>query len=430
MSRSENSSVEIDALQLKQKLHQTKATCRKIIRLSQETISQVIIDLADLTSRSFDLILKANEKDLIRMDPEDPRFDRLKLTEERLINICSDLRKVASLPSPLDQVLEERTVPSGLRLQKKSVPIGVVGIIFESRPNVMFDVFALNFKAGNASVLKGGSDAHFSNLQIASLIHETLRNYNLVDALLLLPSSREALPHILQAEGLVDLIIPRGSQGLIDFVRKNALVPVIETGAGIVHTYVDVSGDIEQARAIVHNAKTRRVSVCNALDTLIVHEELLPQLPLIVKDLGQADVQIQADDSSYEVLKENYPESNLQLATQEDFGTEFLAMKMSIKTVANLDEALDHIEEFSSRHSEAIIAEDEATIARFFQEVDAATVYCNASTAYTDGGEFGLGAEIGISTQKLHARGPMGLAELTSYKWLVSGDGHIRQKTQ
>jgi len=429
MNRSIDSDVEIDVAQLRQKLQQTKSSCRAINRLPQEAVSRVITELADLTSRSFDLILKANAKDLERMDPADARYDRLKLTEDRLWDICDNLKKVGHLPSPLDRILEERTVSSGLRLKKISVPIGVVGIIFESRPNVMFDVFALNFKAGNASVLKGGSDAHYSNLQIAALIKETLEKYNLADALFLLPSSREALPHILQAEGLVDLIIPRGSQGLIDFVRKNALVPVIETGAGIVHTYVDISANISQAAAIVHNAKTRRVSVCNALDTLLLHEQLLPQLPLIVQHLADAHVQIRADDLSFEILQETYPSVNLERAKPGDYGTEFLSMKMSIKTVANLNEALDHIDQYSSRHSEAIIADDEATIAQFFQEVDAATVYCNASTAYTDGGEFGLGAEIGISTQKLHARGPMGLAELTSYKWLVTGDGHIRLKS-
>lgn len=411
------------------KLEKTKQTGHKLVRLDHGQIRTIIREVATLTEKNIHQILAANKLDLQRMDPTDPKYDRLKLTEDRIASIIVDLERVADMDSPLGKTLEERTLPSGLHLQRTSVPLGVIGIIFESRPNVMFDVFALCFKAGNACVLKGGSDASSSNLAIAKIIHEVLQRYDLVDALLLLDSDRSALQGVLNATDHIDVIIPRGSQGLIDHVRQHAKVPVIETGAGIVHTYIDATADLEKAAAIVTNAKTRRVSVCNALDTMIIHQDLLQHLPFLTKALDKAGVEIFADQQAYGVLLDCYGHERLFPARESHFGTEFLSMRMSIKTVQDLDEALTHINQFSSKHSEAIVAEDQRTIDRFLHEVDAAVVYANTSTAYTDGGQFGLGAEIGISTQKLHARGPMALAALTSYKWLVQGDGQVRNKS-
>ena len=408
-------------------LEKTKIASHKLIHLSDDEIKDILNELADLTLTNITFILEANKKDLDRMAIDNPKYDRLLLDEVRLMAIAADLRKVASLPSPLGHTLEERILSNGLNLSRISVPMGVIGIIYESRPNVTFDVFALCLKSGNASVLKGSRDAHYSNLAIVELIHRVLTKYDLQDACFLLPSEREALPYILTAKRYVDLIIPRGSQGLINFVRDNAKVPVIETGAGIVHTYMDKSADTNKSKEIVVNAKSRRVSVCNALDTLLVHIDELENLPFVVKELGEKhNCKIYADQQAYEILKGQYNNQLLYKAKEESFGTEFLSMQMSIKTVASLDDALTHISKYSSKHSEAIISEEENNINRFLKEVDAAVVYANASTAFTDGGEFGMGAEIGISTQKLHARGPMALRELTSYKWLVKGEGQTR----
>ena len=400
---------------------------RKIVTLDTDSINGLLVDLADRIPAAAEAILDANRKDLERMDAADPRYDRLLLNESRLDAIAADLRNVAALPSPLDRVLEERTLPNGLKLQKVSVPLGVVGIIYESRPNVTFDVFALCLKSGNATVLKGGSDAAFSNIAIVELIQAVIRDRGLdADMIYLLPAEREAAHILLNAVGYIDVIIPRGSQQLIDFARKHSTVPVIETGAGIVHTYFDASGDLSMGRDIVFNAKTRRPSVCNALDTLIVHQSRIDDLPVLVELLEEKMVQIYADEPAYYKLLGRYPDELLEIASPGHFGTEFLSLKMSIKTVASLDEALDHIARHSSKHSEAIIASDQATIDAFMKRVDAAAVYANTSTAFTDGAQFGLGAEIGISTQKLHARGPMALKELCSYKWLVTGQGQVR----
>jgi glutamate-5-semialdehyde dehydrogenase len=409
-------------------LEQCRAASRRLLRLSDADIAAILTRLADLAEERAPQLLAANQKDLQRMDPADPRYDRLLLNEQRLGGIANDLRQVASLPSPLHRVLEERQLPNGLQLSKVSVPLGVIGIIFESRPNVMFDVFALCLKSGNASVLKGSRDAHFSNRAILSLIQEALGPHQLEDACYLAPSEREALPHILEAVGYIDVAIPRGSQGLIDFVRQHAKIPVIETGAGIVHTYFDASGDLQKGQAVIENAKARRVSVCNALDCLLVHRQRLPDLFKIMQRLGQAHrCEVYADEEAYAALKCHYPDALLHPAAADSYGTEFLAMKMAVKTVSGLDEALDHIARYSSQHSEAIIAEDPAAVEAFLKNVDAAVVYANTSTAFTDGAQFGLGAEIGISTQKLHARGPMALQELTSYKWIVRGAGQVRQ---
>jgi glutamate-5-semialdehyde dehydrogenase len=400
---------------------------RLLAQVPQTIIAQFLQALAEATEKATEAILAANKEDLLRMSPDNPKYDRLLLSPERIGNIANDIRHVANLPSPVGKVLEERVLPNELFLQKVCVPLGVVGVIYEARPNVTLDVAALCLRSGNTALLKGGSDAQTTNEAIAEVIQNTLAAFNLpVNAVRLLPPSREATEAILQAVGKVDIIIPRGSQQLIDFVRQNSRVPVIETGAGIVHTYIDRSADIDKAVPIIYNAKTRRVSVCNALDCLLVHRDVLPQLAHIVQKLAEKQVQIFADAESLPHLIGKYPDTLLQAAAPHHFGTEFLDYKMSIKTVANLDDALAHIARYSSKHSEAIVAEDTETIEHFLNVVDAAAVYANASTAFTDGAQFGMGAEIGISTQKLHARGPMALPELTSYKWKVRGKGQIR----
>ncbi|MEM1216195.1 MAG: glutamate-5-semialdehyde dehydrogenase [Bacteroidota bacterium] len=408
-------------------LAKTRRASRQLIGLGDEVIANILNELADLAVAETDFLLRENAEDLKRMAPADPKFDRLKLTAQRIADIARDLRNVAALPSPLGQVLEDRQLAQGMHLQRVSVPLGVIGIVFESRPNVTFDVFALCLKSGNACVLKGSRDAHYSNLAILQLIQTVLEPRGLRDICYLAPSERSALPVILTANEYVDVIIPRGSQGLIQFVRENARVPVIETGAGIVHTYVAASADLAKATAIVTNAKARRVSVCNALDCLLLHESKLPHLPSIVEELGKTYAcQIHADTAAHAALAAHYPDELLHLATADSFGIEFLSMQLAIKTVSTLEEALDHVAQHSSQHSEAIVTEDAAEGERFLQQVDAAVVYVNASTAFTDGAQFGLGAEIGISTQKLHARGPMALRELTAYKWLVRGAGQVR----
>ena len=370
-------------------------------------------------------LLSANAEDLSRMDPQNPLYDRLKLTPERLEGIASDMRHVAALPSPLGRVLEDRTLPNGLRLRKVSVPFGVIGVIYEARPNVTFDVFSLCFKSGNASVLKGGKDADASNRAAVALIRRVLAERGLPEAAVtLLPPTHEAVGELLGAVGYVDLVIPRGGRRLIDYVRDNDKVPCIETGAGVVNTYFDVAGDLEIGRRIVLNAKTRRVSVCNALDCLIVHRDRLADLPALVEPLAEKNVRIYADEAAFAALSGRYP--LLEPATPESFGTEYMDYKMAIRTVDSLDGALAHIARYGSGHSESIVTADAATAARFQAEVDAACVYVNAPTAFTDGAQFGLGAEIGISTQKLGARGPMGLCEITTYKWLIDGNGQVR----
>ena len=400
---------------------------REIITLTDEAINRLLCDLADRIPAHQEAILTANKKDVERMDPADPMVDRLLLNPARLEAIAADISNVASLTSPLDVVLEERMLQNGLGLKKVTVPIGVIGIIYEARPNVTFDVFALCLKSGNATVLKGGSDAMYSNIAIVELIHSVLKEHGInPDTIYLLPAEREAAAIMLNAVGYIDMIIPRGSQKLIDFVRDNAKVPVIETGAGIVHTYFDKSGDLELGKQVIFNAKTRRPSVCNALDTLIIHHDRLGDLPALVEPLLEKQVLLFADEAAFAALHGHYPDTLLQLADAEHFGTEFLSLKMSVKTVSSLEEALEHIAHYSSRHSEAIIATDAATTATFLKRVDAAVVYANTSTAFTDGAQFGLGAEIGISTQKLHARGPMALKELTTYKWIIEGNGQVR----
>ncbi|MCC5929039.1 MAG: glutamate-5-semialdehyde dehydrogenase [Cyclobacteriaceae bacterium] len=404
-----------------------KQASRSLNMVPMQTIDEVLELLAEEAVAHIPALLEANRKDLERMPISDPRYDRLKLSEQRIKDIASDLLNVSKLESPLGMIKMHRTLENGLELSKITVPIGVVGIIYESRPNVTFDVFSLCLKTGNVCLLKGGSDADFSNQAIVTLIKKVLLRKKInTDIITLLPADREATQAMLNARDYVDIIIPRGSQNLINYVRENAKVPVIETGAGIVHTYIDESADLEMAKKIVFNAKTRRVSVCNALDCLVIHKKKLNVLEDIVKALSEKDVHIYADPDAYTMLKGNYPEILLHQAQEEHFGIEFLDYKLAIKTVENQEAAMEHIARYSSKHSEAIIAENEKAVELFMKVVDAAVVYANASTAFTDGAQFGLGAEIGISTQKLHARGPMALEELTSYKWLARGMGHTR----
>lgn len=413
---------------LTETFEQVQQASRSLSLLSDEKINQIIRAVADEAMKQSAFILAENKKDLEKMGTGDPRYDRLKLTLPRLEGIASDMRNVSILPSPLGRVLKHSIRPNGMVLTRISVPFGVIGIIYEARPNVTFDVFSLCFKSGNACILKGGSDADCSNKAIIKVIHSVLERMGVDKQVVeLLPSDRETTAELLEAVGYVDLIIPRGSSGLINYVRENAKVPVIETGAGICHTYFDEFGDVEKGARIIFNAKTRRVSVCNALDCVLIHEKRLPDLFALCEMLEEFNVEIYADEPAYEALEGRYPAELLFPATEESFGTEFLSYRMAIKTVPSLDAALQHIRMYSSKHSECIITEEEAAAETFTKRVDAACVYTNVSTAFTDGAQFGLGAEIGISTQKLHARGPMGLEELTSYKWIIKGNGQVRE---
>ncbi|MGM9476448.1 glutamate-5-semialdehyde dehydrogenase [Pedobacter sp. GSP4] len=412
----------------KQYFEKAQQASRTMVSLAKETINTVLTDVAAALVANADEILTENVKDLARMPIEDPKYDRLKLSKDRIADIANDLKNVAGLNSPLGKILSDKTLDNQLHIQKVSVPLGVVGVIYEARPNVTADVFSLCFKTGNVAVLKGGSDAELSNLAITKVIHGVLKKHGInPDVLTLLPADRAATEALLNARGFVDVLIPRGSQSLINYVRENSKIPVIETGAGIVHTYFDESGDLEKGKAIIFNAKTRRVSVCNSLDCVLIHANRLTDLPALLSPLAKGDVELYADEQSYGVLKATYPAKLLNPAKPEHFGTEFLSLKLAVKVVEDLTAALNHIADYSSKHSEAIISEDVANIAQFLNEVDAAAVYANASTGFTDGAQFGLGAEIGISTQKLHARGPMGLEELTSYKWVVRGNGQVRR---
>ena len=409
-------------------LQHTLAASRQLVTLDDATINRILIDTASALLTRQAEVLAANVEDLSRMDPANPKYDRLKLTEERLKGIAADTRNVATLPSPLGKVLKESVRPNGMKLTKVSVPFGVIGIIYEARPNVSFDVFSLCLKSGNACILKGGSDADCSNRAIISVIHEVLKKFKINPHIVeLLPADREATAALLNAVGHVDLIIPRGSSSLIHFVRENARIPVIETGAGICHTYFDEFGDTNKGADIIHNAKTRRVSVCNALDCTIIHEKRLTDLPMLCEKLKDSHVIIYPDAQAYLALEGRYPAELLEHAKAESFGTEFLDYKMAVKTVKSFEDALGHIQENSSKHSECIVTENKERAALFTKIVDAACVYTNVSTAFTDGAQFGLGAEIGISTQKLHARGRMGLEEITSYKWVIEGDGQTRR---
>lgn len=404
-----------------------KAASREIALISDELRARILVAVADSIEEGKDILLEANNKDLALMDKSNPLYDRLLLTEERLSAIAADMRKVASLPSPLNRVTLDNVLPNGLHLRRISVPFGVIGVVYEARPNVTFDVFSLCFKAGSACVLKGGKDADNSNSAGVALIRKVLSQCGVnPDGLTLLPSTHEAVGEMLNAVGYIDLVIPRGGKKLIDFVRRNAAVPCIETGAGVVNTYFDSDASLEIGKAVICNAKTRRVSVCNALDCLIINSSRLPDLPALVESLSSAKVPVEifADQRAYNALEGKYP--HLKHADETSFGTEFLDYKMAIRTVDNLQEAIAHIDRFGSGHSEAIVTDNPETAETFRKEVDAACVYVNAPTSFTDGAQFGFGAEIGISTQKLGARGPMGLEQICTYKYIIDGNGQTR----
>lgn len=390
---------------MKEALKKTKAASRLLATISDDKRNEILLAVADAIIANKERILRANTEDLAKMDPKNPLYDRLQLTDKRLEDIATDMRNVSKLPSPLGHILKETTLPNGLRLKRVSVPFGVIGMIYEARPNVTFDVFSLCFKSGNACVLKGGKDADYSNRAEVDIIHEVLEANGINrDVVTLLEATHEATAEMLNAVGYIDVCIPRGGRKLIDFVRDNAKVPVIETGAGVVHAYFDEFGNLEMGKRIIDNAKTRRVSVCNALDCLIIHRSRLDELPALLEPVIKKNVEIVYDD----------------------FGTEFMDYKMAVKVVDSIDEAIEHIAAYGSGHSECIITDNKDNATKFQQLVDAACVYVNAPTSFTDGAQFGLGAEIGISTQKLGPRGPMGLEEITTYKWLIEGEGQIR----
>lgn len=404
-----------------------KTASRSLALIPDARRDEILLAVADAILTNEASLLEANAKDLSRMDKSNPLYDRLQLTPARLADIASDMRHVAALPSPLGRVLKEKTLENGLHLRRVSVPFGVIGMVYEARPNVSFDVFSLCFKSGNACILKGGKDADDSNQAIITLIHSVLDEYGVDnDVVALLPSTHEATAEMLNAVGYIDVCIPRGGRRLIDFVRDTAKVPVIETGAGVVHAYFDKDGDLEMGKRIVNNAKTRRVSVCNALDCLIINKERIADLPALCEPLAKSNVKIYADEAAFAALSGKYSDELLFHATEESFGTEFMAYSMAIKTVDSLDAAISHIANFGSGHSECIITDNKESASAFQMQVDAACVYVNAPTSFTDGAQFGLGAEIGISTQKLGPRGPMALEEITTYKWLIEGNGQIR----
>ena len=392
---------------MKESFQRTKDASRMLAVLDNDTRNQVLVTVAQAIRQQKERLLRANSADLAQMDKGNPLYDRLLLTEARLDALANDMENVSRLPSPLGRTLLEKVLPNGLRLRRVSVPFGVIGVIYEARPNVTFDVFSLCFKSGNACILKGGKDADNSNREAIALIHETLDTLHISpDVVALLPATHEATAQMLQATGYIDVCIPRGGRKLIDFVRDNAHIPVIETGAGVVNAYFDEDGDLEMGKRIIDNAKTRRVSVCNALDCLIIHRSRLADLPALLEPLKQKNVEIYMDEAHY--------------------GIEFMDYKLAVKVVDSLDEAIAHISRYGSGHSECIITSNPTHALRFQQMVDAACVYVNAPTSFTDGAQFGLGAEIGISTQKLGPRGPMGLEEITTYKWLIEGNGQTR----
>ncbi len=414
-------------MELESTFRAVKEASKTLALLSDDQRNEILHAVADAIIAQKEDILKANASDLSRMDKEHPLYDRLQLTDKRLEDIASDMRHVATLPSPLGRILKEKTLENGLHLRRVSVPFGVIGMVYEARPNVTFDVFSLCFKSGNASILKGGKDADDTNRAEVALIHEVLKKYNVNPSVVeLLPATHEATGEMLNAVGYIDLCIPRGGKKLIQFVRDSAKVPVIETGAGVVHVYFDEEGDVTIGKGIIDNSKTRRCSVCNSLDTLLINKNRLNDLFELVAPMAAKKVKIHADAPAYEVLKGNYPDELLQLVTEDIWNTEWMSMNLGIKTVADISEALNHIAKYGSGHSESIVTENKETALIFQQMVDAACVYVNTPTSFTDGGQFGLGAEIGISTQKLGARGPMALEEITTYKWLIEGNGQIR----
>ncbi len=428
-------------MKLRETFQRAKAASKTLGLLADDKRNEILRAVADAIITDTPALLKANADDLAKMDEANPMYDRLRLTERRLQDIAADMRHVSTLPSPLGRILKDKTLDNGLRLQRVSVPFGVIGMIYEARPNVTFDVFSLCFKSGNACVLKGGKDANASNAAGVDLIHRVLTRFDVnPDVVTLLPATHEATGEMLNAVSYIDLCIPRGGKKLISFVRDTAKVPVIETGAGVVHCYFDKEGNVGMGERIITNAKCRRVSVCNALDCLLIHESRLADLPKLCEGLAKHETKIHADAKAYEALKGHYPDTLLYRAEESErkmkatdpnvrsiWYTEWLSMQMGVKTVASEDEALDHIATYGSGHSESIVSDNLEAQKKFQTMVDAACVYVNAPTSFTDGAQFGLGAEIGISTQKLGARGPMALEEITTYKWLITGRGQVRE---
>jgi len=421
----------MNKMNLQQALAKVQAASRKFVMLEESVVNDVMMKLAELLKKNVEKILDANAKDLAKMDKNDSMYDRVLLNEKRIQSMASSVMEIAGYNSPVGIELEHRVLDNDLDLRKISVPFGVVGCIFEARPNVVIDIFSLCFKSRNACVMKGGSQSENSNGILYELILKAIEEcrgekHFMIDLVLLLKNDRELLAEFMKQDKYVDVVVPRGGQGLINFVRENSMIPVIETGAGVVHVYFDEFGDLDKGREIVFNAKISRPSVCNALDTLIIHESRLRDLQRIVRPMEEKKVEIYADEKAYKILDGDYSKDLLHKAGEKNFGMEYLALKMAVKTVVSFEEALEHIANFGSKHSESIITENRERADIFLKAVDAACVYVNASTRFTDGGEFGLGAEVGISTQKLHARGPMGIKELTSYKWIIRGDGQVR----
>lgn len=414
--------------QLESQLKALKQASYQLQLSSLDERNDALKKIKETLLSNTDTIINANAKDLSKMSPDDPLYDRLLLDEERIKGICSELDTVISLEDPLGRTLEESTPPSGIHLKKISVPIGNIAVIYEARPNVTIDVTSLCLKSGNAIMLRGSSNAYESNKALVKLIHRALEGSEISkDCVQLLDPDRGLAAEMMKADEYLDLIIARGGQSLIKRVRANSTVPTIETGASVVHTYVDNSANQDMALNIIYNEKTRRPSVCNALDTVLLNkliaQEFLPKLGEKMKD---SKVVLHCDRDSFKILKSNYPSELLKDDAEDHYNVEHLSLQMTVHIVGDIDEAIRHIRDHSLRHSESIITEDKAIAGKFLKEVDAACVYVNTSTAFSDGAQFGLGAEIGISTQKLHARGPMGLRELTSYKWLINSDGLSR----
>ena len=411
-----------------QKLAQVKKASRELALSTAKKRNMALLGIASALQKNQADILEANKKDLENVETEDPLRDRLLLTKERLKNIISDIKTVAKLSDPLNLILEQRTLKNGLRIKKITVPFGVISVIYESRPNVTVDVVSICLKAGSAIVLKGGEEARYSNQVLVRIMKEALKKTGFSEDLILNigHGERQLVKHLLSAKDFIDLIIPRGGPGLINFVRVHAEIPVIETGAGVCHVYVDEDADINMAGKIVYNAKVSRPAVCNTLDTLLVHKKVAHSLAFELASLLELkQVEIFADSSNYQIWEKlKYP--FLKRALKKDFDREFLSLKMAIKTVNNIDEALEHINRHSTKHSEAIITESREKAKKFLETADAACVYHNVSIRFTDGSQFGLGGEIGISTQKLHARGPMSIREMTTYKWVIEGSGQVR----
>ena len=404
---------------------------RKLARLPTEDKNAVLMNLVDLLRSDQEDVLEANRADYEEAESEgleESLLDRLLLTSDRLNGTADEIQRVAELPDPIGEVIETSSLPNGLTTSRRRVPLGVVGSIYESRPNVTIDIFGLCLKSGNACILRGGKETIRSNTALVTVLRKALTKAGVTTDVVQFVDNpdRVLVDAMLKMDGYIDLLVPRGGASLVKFVAENATMPAVTGGIGVCHTYVDRSADLEMAAEIVHNAKVRRPSICNALDTLLIHSEVAVNgLPIIAKALSASGVELRCDDRALTILGPHSSEVAIP-ANEDDWGREFLSLTAAVKVVDSFNDALEHIETYGSGHSEAIVTEDKSAATRFLDEVDAAAVYVNASTQFTDGGQFGLGAEVGISTQKFHARGPMGLKELTSYKWVVVGKGQVR----